>query len=187
MRGLSGRLLIATPIIGDPNFDRTVVLVLEHGAEGALGLVLNRPTDVEVVEPLPEWVQLAAAPPVVFVGGPVEQGAAIGLARVTDGVDDDTHADGFNAVVGTIGMLDLSRRPEDLPLPVEQVRVFAGYAGWSPGQLEAELASDAWIVLDAEPDDVMGDDPGELWRTVLRRQGGDLALLASYPSDPSTN
>jgi putative transcriptional regulator len=180
-----GRLLVATPVIGDANFDRTVVLVLEHGDDGALGLVLNRPTDVAVLDPLPEWDDLAAQPPVVFVGGPVEQGAAIGLARAS--VDDPVTAEGWSPVLERIGTLDLSRRPSDAGAGIEQVRVFAGYAGWGPGQLEGELSVDAWLPVDARPEDVLCDDPDALWSRVLRRQGGDLALLSYCPPDPSSN
>ena len=178
-----GRLLVATPVIGDANFDRTVVLLLEHGDDGALGLVLNRPTDVAVLDPLPEWNGLAAQPSVVFVGGPVEQGAAIGLARATVG----TAAEGWSPVVESIGTLDLSRDPSDVSTGIEQVRVFAGYAGWGPGQLEGELAVDAWLILEARPEDVLCDEPNTLWRRVLARQGGDLALLSYCPPDPSSN
>lgn len=183
MASLRGRLLVATPVIGDDNFDRTVVLVLEHGPDGALGLVLNRPTDVAVLDPLPEWNGFAAQPSVVFVGGPVEQGAAIGLARAMVGVS----ADGWSPVVERIGTLDLSRDPSDLSTGIEQVRVFAGYAGWGPGQLEGELDTEAWLVVDVEPEDVLCDDPQNLWHQVLLRQGGDLALLSYCPPDPSSN
>jgi putative transcriptional regulator len=178
-----GRLLVATPVIGDDNFDRTVVLLLEHGDDGALGLVLNRPTDVAVLDPLPEWNGLAAQPSVVFVGGPVEQTAAIGLALT--GVA--APADGWSPVLDRIGTLDLSRDPAELGLDIEQVRVFAGYAGWGPGQLEGELAVDAWIVCEAEAGDVLGNEPDTLWSRVLRRQGGDFALLSYCPPDPSSN
>ncbi len=197
MLELTGRLLVATPVIGDPNFERTVVLVLEHSDDGTMGVVLNRPSDVDVVDPLPEWQRLAASPQVVFVGGPVEQSAAIGLARVafmtepadtaSPGASGEDDLDGFHAVVGTIGTLDLSRSPEDLASPIEQIRVFAGYAGWGPDQLDSELASDAWVVIDMHSDDVLGDDPEGLWSSVLRRQGGDLALLSLCPLDPSLN
>jgi putative transcriptional regulator len=178
-----GQLLVATPVIGDANFDRTVVLVLEHGDDGALGLVLNRPTDVAVLDPLPEWNGLAAQPSVVFVGGPVEQGAAIGLARAR--LDDP--AEGWSPVLEGIGTLDLSRDPAELAAGIEQVRVYAGYAGWGPGQLEGELSVDAWLVVNPQPEDILCDHPDTLWNSVLKRQGGDLALLSYCPSDPSSN
>lgn len=175
-------------MIGDPNFERTVVLVLEHSLDdGAIGLVLNRPSDIAVEDPLPEWDQLVAQPPVVFVGGPVEPAAAIALARLALGRDRDDADEGWSRVLGPIGTLDLGLRPDDLPLPVEEMRVFAGYAGWGPGQLEAELDADAWLVVDGFPADVLDADPERLWRRVLHRQGGDVALLALYPTDPTAN
>lgn len=174
---------MATPVIGDANFDRTVVLVLDHGDDGALGLVLNRPTDVAVLDPLPEWNGLTAQPSVVFVGGPVEQSAAIGLARS----DSTTVSEAWSPVLDGVGTLDLSRDPQQLGIPIHGLRVFAGYAGWGPGQLEGELAVDAWIVVDADEDDVFGDEPDTLWSRVLRRQGGALALLSYCSPDPSSN
>jgi putative transcriptional regulator len=183
MGSLKGRLLVATPIIGDSNFDRAVVLVLEHGDDGAVGLVLNRPTEVAVLGPLPEWDELSAEPPVVFVGGPVEQQAAIALARIRD----DAPTEGWVPVLDRIGTLDLDRGPDGLAGAIEEVRVFAGYAGWGSGQLEDEIALEAWFVADATSDDVLGSDPAALWSSVLRRQGGDLALLSYRPVDPSTN
>jgi putative transcriptional regulator len=195
-RALSGRLLVATPVIGDPNFDRTVVFVLEHNEGGTLGLVLNRPSEVAVHGPLPAWDTLAAAPPVVFVGGPVEQGAAVvGLARRASdarpgagppGGHPSGESPGFSPVWGPIGTLDLSLDPGELP-GVEEVRVFAGYASWGPGQLDEELAVDAWFVLEARADDVLSSDPDALWTRVLRRQGGDLALVSYCGPDPSRN
>jgi putative transcriptional regulator len=190
---LKGKLLLATPVIGDPNFERTVILVLDHGDEGTLGLVLNRPTEVAVLDPLPEWGDLAATPSVVFVGGPVEQEAAIALARLRpEGRSAASGLDGPSGetagpVVDAIGTLDLSRHPLELDDTVEEVRIFAGYSGWGPGQLQAEMESDAWFVVDATADDVLSNHPSELWAAILRRQGGDLALVSYCPPDPSAN
>ena len=190
-RALAGRLLVATPVIGDPNFDRTVVLLLDHGDDGALGLVLNRPTDVDVGESLPQWAALVTDPAVVFVGGPVEQAAAIGLGRPTPGSHDREDrpwspiplaADG----PGPLATLDLSADPGPDPR-LEDVRVFVGYAGWGAGQLKAELDQEAWLVLPAVGSDLWGDAPEELWHRVLRRQRGSLAWLSLYPPDPSGN
>ena len=179
---LRGRLLVATPILSDPNFDRTVILVLEHTPEGAVGVVLNRPTSADFVEPLPDWFGFAAYPAVVFVGGPVSEGSAIGLARARD----PRPAEGFNEVCGPIGTVDLSLDPDDVPVGVEEVRVFSGYAGWGEGQLEDEIDEGAWWVVEAEPDDAMCARPEDLWATILRRQR-DLALYANFPDDPSLN
>ena len=182
-----GRLLVASPMIGDENFERTVVLILEHSEEGALGLVLNRPSEIELHDPLPGWSRLAAAPSVVFVGGPVEPDRAIALAR-----HDPTHAhalgiDVYAPVVGALGTLDLSMDPDVLGDTVEAVRVFSGYAGWGPGQLEGELDAGAWWVVEAEPDDALAPLPEGLWRQVLARQRGPLRRFAHYPDDPSVN
>jgi putative transcriptional regulator len=197
---LSGRLLVATPVIGDPNFHRTVVFVLDHGESGALGVVINRPTDVALADSLPGWDQLAASPPVVFVGGPVEQAGAIGLGRFGPDLtlaDLDTLPDGEPegawspvltalATVGPLATVDLTRDPSDVA-GIEAVRVFVGYAGWGPGQLEGELGQEAWVVADARPADLWSADPEGLWPRVLRRQGGTTAWLSLYPLDPSGN
>jgi putative transcriptional regulator len=178
----TGMLLVATPPLVAPNFDRTVVLLLEHGDGGAVGLVLNRPSDTRVAEALPGWELLAAEPSQVFVGGPVSEDAAIalGAARRPD------PGSGFMPVVGEVGTIDLHRDPDEVWDDITAVRIFAGYAGWGPGQLEDELANHAWVVLPGEADDVMGP-PEDLWRRVLRRQGGTTAWLANAPTDPSVN
>jgi putative transcriptional regulator len=202
---LAGRLLVATPVIGDPNFHRSVVLLLDHGESGALGVVINRPTDVDLDESLPGWDELAPAPSVVFVGGPVEQAGAIGLGRLAPGTplpepsaegaggDDEDADDGpwspvLSAIgsVGPIATVDLTRDPLEVE-GIDAVRVFVGYAGWGPGQLEGELAQEAWVVADARPADLWSADPEGLWERVLRRQGGTTAWLSLYPLDPSGN
>jgi len=178
------RLLVATPALLDPNFARTVVLVVEHNEDGALGVVLNRPTDVPLAEPLPEWSAVATEPGVAFLGGPVQpQDAVIGLARVTS----PGECDGWEVLVGNIGTVDLGRSPDQIPLVLESVRVFAGYAGWGPRQLDVELARNDWFVVDALPGDMFTSDPATLWRDVLRRQRGDIAMVANFPLDPSAN
>ncbi|MBW3574510.1 MAG: YqgE/AlgH family protein [Actinobacteria bacterium] len=179
----AGCLLVALPTLIDPNFDRTVVLVLAHdAADGALGVVLNRPSDTEVAEPLPQWAPLAAQPGVVFLGGPVGATAAIGVARGTG-----VAGNGWAPVAGHLGTVDLGLHPEELPAPVDAVRVFSGYAGWGPGQLESEIDQGAWLVVAGAPDDVLCSDPARLWRLILRRQGGRTAWLANWPLDPRTN
>jgi putative transcriptional regulator len=180
---LRGRLLVATPTLYDPNFFRTVVLVLEHGEDGAIGVVLNRPSETGVGETLPDWDGLASDPGVVFVGGPVSPEAAIGLARARTA----EHADGWAPLFGPLGTVDLGREPVALPVAVDNLRVFAGHAGWTGGQLDGEVESGGWFVLDAAPDDVFTSEPGTLWASVLRRQGGRLAMFAAAPAHPSLN
>lgn len=179
---LKGRLLVASPALRDPNFDRTVVLLLEHTEDGALGVVLNRPSQLDLSEALPEWGGLAIEPQVVFVGGPVQTGSLIGLAAAwTDG-----QVEGWTPLIGRLGAVDLEH-PDALAPGIGEVRIFSGYAGWASGQLESELEVGAWFVLDAAPDDALSPEPERLWRTVLRRQGGRLALMASYPENPDWN
>jgi putative transcriptional regulator len=178
-----GRLLVATPELVDPNFARTVVLVLEHNREGALGVILNRPTDRLLPVALPAWGDLGAPPAVVFVGGPVQPDAAIGLARRADQGD----ADGFAPLFGGLGTVDLERDPVDVLPVIDLVRVYVGYSGWGPGQLDGELAAKGWFVVDLAPDDPWTSRPDDLWRAVLRRQPGSLRLVAGFPDDPSLN
>lgn len=184
MRSLTGQLLVATPSLRDPNFERTVVLLVAHEAGGALGVVLNRATEVAVSDVLGTWGTLARDPAVIFEGGPVQPESAICLARTRPGV---TPRRGFHRVSGVIGTVDLAGDPELFREAVEGVRVFAGYAGWSPGQLEGEIKTGSWFVFDALPGDAFVPRPDDLWPMVLRRQGGMLAAVAHYPPDPSMN
>jgi putative transcriptional regulator len=179
---LRGRLLVATPPLVDPNFDRTVVFMIEHSEEGALGIVLNRPTATPLDDVLPEWRVIASAPEVVFVGGPVSPEAVIALAR--GGNDGD---DGWTPLVDGLGTIDVARDPLDLGVPLADLRVFAGYSGWSPGQLEGELDQGGWFVVDTEHDDPFTLAPDRLWVDVLRRQRSRLAMFANYPEDATTN
>lgn len=178
----AGRLLVATPALLDPNFYRTVVFLAEHNEDGALGVVLNRPVDAaDVAEFLPAWADLAVGPSVVFVGGPVERDIAIGVAQRSAPASDD-----WQPIASGLGLIDLGRAPIDYP-GTAAVRVFSGYAGWTGDQLEDEIEEGAWFVVDAAADDVFSAEPGSLWRRVLRRQGGRLALFADFPHDPSLN
>lgn len=179
---LRGRLLVASPVLADPNFARAVVLLLEHDESGALGVVLNRSSETPLAEVLPQWTGLAAEPGRVFVGGPVEPQAALCLAVVGPGPPPG----GFRPVTRGLGVLDLDLDP-DVANAVRRLRVFAGYAGWRAGQLEEELSLGGWYVVEGEPEDAVTGQPGQLWRAVLRRQPGSLALLASYPADPRLN
>ena len=187
MGNWTGRLAVATPLLTDPNFARTVVLLLQSDDEdGALGLVLNRPTGTEVGEVLEAWGSLAGPLPVVFTGGPVQPNAAICLGRARLGAPAvAAYSNLENAPL--LGTVDLDASPDELSGAVTEVRVFAGYAGWEVGQLEAEVEEGAWWILDALPSDAFTQQPEVLWRQVLRRQGPPLAFAAIYPDDPTNN
>ena len=178
---LRGQLLIASPALRDPNFHRTVVLVAEHGEEGAMGLVLNRPSEAVAGEAIPALGELVEADSVVYFGGPVEQQAVIVLAEFDD------PGDSAALVFGSVGFVRADSDPEVLAGSTARARLYAGYAGWGEGQLEAELEEEAWIVEPALPDDVFSAAPDELWSAVLRRKGGRYALVATMPPDPSLN
>jgi putative transcriptional regulator len=176
----AGRLLVATPLLLDPNFEFTVMLLLEHGEDGALGVVLNRPSELAVADALPDWAEACPEPAVVFAGGPVERDALIALGR-------SSTPTGGSLVLG-LHSVDLDAQPALVRAGgVGDTRIFAGYAGWSPGQLDDELVDRAWWVVDAEVDDVFTTEPDGLWARVLRRAGGELALHAHYPVDLSSN
>ncbi|MEQ8841365.1 MAG: YqgE/AlgH family protein [Acidimicrobiales bacterium] len=177
-----GRLLVANPGLLDPNFTRTVIFMLEHNEEGAIGVVLNRPSELPVASTIEPWAGRAVPPGVIFLGGPVSPSSVIALASVS--LDDA--GDNWHQVLGRIGTVDLDVDPSEVP-GLEEVRMYAGYAGWTGGQLEAELVDDGWFVLDAELTDVHTDDPFELWWEVLGRQPGPLGRLAHYPKDPHDN
>jgi putative transcriptional regulator len=187
---LTGRLLVATPVLTDPNFARAVVLILDHDEDGTLGVVVNRPTGVDVTAVLPPWSDLTSTPQVLFQGGPVALDSALGLAAVTAGHGDaeaDEEPLGWRRVHERIGLVDLDAPPEILAAELSAMRIFAGYAGWGPGQVEDEIAEGAWYVVDSEPADAFSESPADLWQRVLRRQTGDLAFVATFPDDPSMN
>ena len=183
MEPATGSLLIAAPTMADPNFARTIVLLLDTGESGALGVVLNRPTELEVADVLEPWAELVASPSVLFQGGPVETDAALAVATVA--ADDDPV--GWRRVFGSTGLVDLDAPVEILASAVSAIRIFAGYAGWGSGQLEAEIEEGAWYVVPAEPHDPFLDEPDALWSRVLRRQGGQLAMMATMPAEPGLN
>jgi putative transcriptional regulator len=178
---LAGQLLVAGPGLYDPNFRRTVVLVGEHGEEGAMGIVLNRPSTARVHEAVPPLAPLFEGSDVVHVGGPVQPQAIVVLGEF----DEPSRAGAL--VLGAIGFF-----PGEIDEPADvgeigRARVYAGYAGWAPGQLEDELEEEAWILEPATPADVFTDDPDGLWATVLRRKGGPYGVLALLPEDPRVN
>jgi len=180
VQSLKGHLLIAGPGLVDPNFRRTVVLVGEHSAEGALGVVLNRASDATVDEAVPELAELADDLGSVHVGGPVQPSAIVVLA---DFVEPDRAS---VLVLDSVGFLPSEVDPDALG-ELRRARVYAGYAGWGPGQLDGELEEGSWIVEPALAEDVFTADPEELWSDVLRRKGGPFGVLALMPPDPSLN
>ncbi len=176
---LAGRILISRPDASDPIFNATITLLLEHGSEGALGVVINRPSSTTMADTFPDWEDMAANPGVLFAGGPVDSDALIALGR-----PEQTEGD---LVLGAHSV-DLDEQPALVRAEgVSAVRIFAGYAGWHPGQLEGEIANEDWWVVDGNIDDLFSPNPNDLWANVLRRQGGDLAWFAHYPADPSLN
>ncbi len=187
---LTGHLLVATPRLADPNFARRVLLVLDHGIHGALGVVLDRPGGVAVDRLLPQWHPLATAPAEVFTGGPVARNALIGLVRQRKGASPSASPAGWRLLVDDerpVGTVDLSADPTEMAASLEGARLFSGYAGWDSDQLEAEILEGSWYVVPAAARDPISADPEGLWRRVLRRQGGALAVLSGYPPDPSAN
>ncbi len=191
MQGVSrtGQLLAATPMLGDANFRRTIVLIVEDDPdEGTLGVVLNRPSEIPVRQVLEQWTDLVTGPSVLFQGGPVSPDSALALA-LPRGTDEPI---GWRSLSGSklmsrIGLVDLGAPPQLIADGITSLRVFAGYAGWGVGQLEAEIEAGAWLVLDGVPEDAFAAKPDRLYPEILRRQGGELALLSTYPDDPTLN
>ncbi len=179
----TGRLLVATPGLRDGSFRRSVVLVLEHTADGALGVVLDRPLEVDASAVLPRWQPHLSAPGRLFNGGPVARDSVLALADV----DRDDVPPGVQALETRLGVVDLDAPPELVAGGVRGLRLFVGYAGWAAGQLDAEVEAGGWFVVDHEPGDAFSADPRGLWRRVLRRQPGDLAFLSTAPDDVSMN
>lgn len=182
---LRGRLLVATPVLLDPNFVRTVVLMLEHNEDGAVGVVLNRPSDLTAAEALTAWEPVCADPTVVFVGGPVQPGGVIGLAEIS--AHPSAPTGGVTVLWPGLGTVDLDADPDAIEPRPTRVRCYAGYSGWGPLQLEGELATGSWFVVDADPSDPWTSQPGRLWSEVLRRQPGRIAQFAHCPPDPAVN
>lgn len=171
---LRGNLLIAAPSLFD-YFRRAVVLVIEHSDEGAMGVVLNRPSETLVADAVPVLAEIAEEEELVRVGGPVAPEAVVALGEF----DDPDEAG--KAVVAGLGTVD----PDGSHDSLRRVRVYAGYAGWSPGQLDGEVEQGAWIVEEASADDPFHD--GDIWSDTLRKKGGGYRLLATMPEDPSVN
>jgi putative transcriptional regulator len=180
MESLQGKLLIAAPSLLDPNFRRTVILVAQHTEDGAMGLVLNRPSETTVLDAVPPLLALAGDDAIVWAGGPVEPGGVIVLAEFDDPLAS------AELIFGDVGFMSAEADPDDVALATRRARVFAGYAGWSAGQLELEMEEEAWFTADPLQDDVFASE-SDLWSIVLQRKGGPYALLSKMPPDPSLN
>ena len=175
---LRGSLLIAAPQLLDPNFRRTVVLIADHGEEGAMGVILNRPSGMTVADAAPDLEPMVGPGTPIFSGGPVQPTSGVVLAEVAE-ADEPV----FGDVVLVPGLGELA----DVIDGAGSIRVFAGYAGWGPGQLDGELEREDWYLEPALASDVFSEDPEALWGSVLERKGGQYALLARLPEDPSLN
>lgn len=180
MDSLGGSLLIAGPGLWDPNFRRTVVLIGHHDEDGAVGVVLNRRSELMVAAAAPPLTELVEPGAHVFFGGPVEPQAAVVIA------DFERPERASVVAFGSIGFLPDEADPEEIG-ELRRVRVFAGHAGWGPGQLERELEEGSWLLEPARPEDVFTADPRELWSDVVRRKGPKYRLMATMPLDPSQN
>jgi len=182
----AGTLLLASTDLQEPTFRRSVIYIVEHNDGGTLGVVLNRPSETAVYNVLPQWTDLVAKPKTMFVGGPVKRDAALCLGALRIGVDPEGMP-GVRHVAGRIVMVDLDADPESIAESVEGVRIFAGYSGWTIGQLDGEIERDDWIVLSALPSDVLVEPRVDLWSQVLRRQPMPLPLFATHPIDLGRN
>jgi putative transcriptional regulator len=180
----TGRLLVSTPTLDDGVFHRSVILMLQHDDNGAQGVVLNKPLGAEVDSVLPGWGEHIASPQTLFQGGPVQLDSALGLVMVSN---DEDLPPGSQRLFGSVAIIDLDTPPLLVMPEVGGLRIFAGYAGWSSGQLESEIARGSWMVLDSLPGDLLTAEPERLWQRVLLRQGDELAFVAYYPSDPELN
>jgi putative transcriptional regulator len=181
MDSARGKLLIAGPGLLDPNFWRTVVLVVEHSEDGALGLVLNRPSETSVHEAVPQLDELVDGGEPLYIGGPVQPSSVIILARLED------PGDAALLAFDDIGVIGAGSESDPPPAGVRQGRAFVGHSGWGPGQLDGELERGDWITEPARREDAFSEEPRELWQSVLTRMGGSYALVARMPPDPSVN
>lgn len=178
-----GKLLIATPAIGDGNFEQSVIMMLHHDGDGALGVIINEPTELAVAELLPRWADLTCDPAVIFSGGPVQKDGFIGVGRRVG-------EPGEGALVvpdSDLMTIDLDSDPVLAVAQVDRLRLFRGYSGWAPHQLDTELAAGAWFTVETKPDDMWSAEPSTLYEQVLLRQQGDLRWFANAPLDPTQN
>jgi len=187
MQPTAGSLLIASATLVDPNFARCVLLMIEANDEGSLGVILNQPSETPVGEVLDQWRDVVNPPGVFFRGGPVELNAALGLGALVDTVQPDDAPLGWRQVTGPLGLIDLDAQPDEFLGRLRGLRIYAGYAGWGAGQLDAEIAEGSWHVVPAHRSDLFSDHPDRLWREILRRQPPPLSMLATLPEDATLN
>ena len=181
MKSFRGKLLLATPELLDSHFFRTVILVLEHSNEGAIGVVLNRQSDLYSADILPKWDQSLDRFSLLHWGGPVQEESLLAL-----GLKNESPRDISSEEIGRIQVINLN--PEILDMhSIVEARLYSGYAGWSAGQLNAEISAGGWIVADVADTDPFCENPTDLWATVLGRQNGFLSKLSQYPDDPRMN
>lgn len=181
---VAGDLLVASVLLADGVFDQTVVLVLDHDETGSLGVVLNRLSPVDLEGVLPQWAEEVSQPRSLYAGGPVSPNGAICLASLVDG---ETEPPGWRRLFHEVGLLHLDTPVEIVQGAFRDLRIYAGYAGWEPGQLAAEIRRGAWHVVPAQYDDIFGDTCDDLWQRVLHRQGGTLSYFATWSSSPELN
>ncbi|MGI9020710.1 MAG: YqgE/AlgH family protein [Solirubrobacterales bacterium] len=178
---LRGKLLVASPALVDPNFARAVVLITEHTSEGAMGIVLDRPSETTVGDVVPQLAEAAGADAPIYVGGPVQPSAIVVLAEFSD-----ANAAAW-IIAADVGFASAGYETAELAEVTRRARVYAGYSGWGAGQLEAEMDAESWIVEPPLPRELFPDAPEALWNAVLARKGGQYALVARMPDDPSMN
>lgn len=179
-----GIFLVASPALRDPNFRQAVVLLCEHGPEGALGVVVNRPTGILLSEALPQVPVLEGQRHVLFCGGPVQPNQVLLLYRVNEAPQDTHHV--FDGVYlgGDVSALEhLLTSPSE----AEMFRAYIGYSGWAPGQLEMEMKTGSWITLPADPATVFQKDPARVWPDIMRSLGKPYDFYAEMPFDPNLN
>ena len=179
-----GDLLVASVLLADGIFNQTVILVLDSDDDGALGVILNEISQTPLDAVLPEWARSVSEPQLLFHGGPVSPNGAICIASVLDGGEEPP---GWRRLFENVGLLHLDTPIEIVAGAYRDLRIFAGYAGWSAGQLQSELAQGMWHVIAASYSDVFSTSPLDLWRGVLRRQPGELSFFATWTEDPELN